>query len=116
MKKFITFLTVFALISGPVFAASSWNREGISRCEKMKEKFVYGLTNVALGWTEILQEPGEAIKEKRCFLCGFGQGLGNALGDTVGGAVHLITFWCPKTDVALPEGGTDIIGPSSAIK
>ena len=111
MKKIMVFLAVFMLFASSAFAASPWNREGISRGEKMKEKAIYGFKNVALGWTEILQETGEAIQAKKCPFKGFGTGVWNAVGDTLGGAVHLVTFWCPKTDIPLPEGGTDILKP-----
>ena len=108
MKKFFVFLMVFVLASAPAFAASPWNQPSVPYGQKAWNKFVYGFKNVIFGWTEILQEPMEAHKEGKCMLMGLGEGIGNALGDTVGGAIHLVTFWCPKTDIPLPEGGTDI--------
>ena len=103
IKKVSILLVIFALIASPAFAA------GNQCMEKCAGKFGYGLTNVALGWTEILQEPYEAGKDGKNVVAGFGKGLVNAVGDTVGGALNLVTFFIPKLDIPLPEGGTDIL-------
>ncbi len=108
MKKAIAFLAVLTLISGSAFAAS-----GESYGDKAKDKLVYGLKNLALGWTEILQETGEAVQAKTCPIKGLGNGVYNAVGDTVGGALHVVTFFAPDIKVPLPEGGTDIMGSSA---
>lgn len=118
IKKVSILVLVLTLVSGSVFAfePSPWKKEGDSYPVKMKNKFAYGFSNVLLGWTEIFQEPYEAVKEKKCPLTGFGRGLWNAVGDTVGGAVHLVTFWCPKTDIPLPEGGIKPCACGSSMK
>ena len=107
MKKTLALIVIFALVSAPLYAAepSVWKKEGDSYPVKMKNKFVFGLTNVLLGWTEILTEPYEAIRDKKNVVKGFGTGLWNGVADEVGGVIHLVTFWCPKTDIPLPQGG-----------
>ena len=103
IKRVSIFLVIFALIASPAFAA------GNQCMEKCAGKFGYGLTNVLLGWTEIFQEPYQAGKEGKNVLVGAGEGLVNAVGDTVGGALNLVTFFIPKLEIPLPEGGTDIL-------
>ena len=103
IKKVSILLVIFALNATPVFAAS----EGCMG--KCMGKLGYGLTNLLLGWTEIFQEPYKAAKSGGNVVKGLGKGLWNAVGDTVGGALHTITFFLPQVDVPLPEGGTDIL-------
>jgi hypothetical protein len=71
-------------------------------------KFVFGLKNTLLGWTELFAEPYEAAKGGRNIAGGVGQGLLNGLLDTAGGAAHLVTFPITKFDLPLPEGGTQL--------
>ena len=107
MKKTLALLIVLAVFAAPLYAAepSAWKAKGGSYGEIVGHKFIYGLSNVALGWSEILTEPYEAIRDGENPLMGFGKGIWNAVGDTVGGVLHLVTFPCPKTDIPLPEGG-----------
>ncbi len=105
MKKMSVILIVLALIATPAFAASAWKQEGVPYTTKMPNKFAFGLMNVLLGWTEIIKQPYKSAEAHQCVFTGLGRGLWYAVADTVGGAVHLVTFWCPKTDVPLPEGG-----------
>ena len=72
-------------------------------------KFAFGLENAALGWTEIFSEPVESGQQKENIAVGFGRGLWNMIGDTVGGALHLATFPFTTIDVPLPENGTQIM-------
>ncbi len=106
-RKVCAIALVLVFASSVLFAAepSPWKKEGASRCSMMKHKFAYGLSNVLFGWTEIFQEPYEAVKSKENVLVGIGKGLGYGVADTLGGVVHLVTFWCNKTDLPLPEGG-----------
>lgn len=101
---------VLALVAAPVaaFAASPWTQE-VDYLGKVKGKFVYGLKNGLLGWTEIFSEPAEAIQGGGNFFVGIGEGLFNGVGQTVGGALHLATFPIPQIDVPLPEGGTQLL-------
>lgn len=68
-------------------------------------KFVFGVKNTLLGWTELFTEPYEASKQGRNVASGVGEGLLHSVLDTAGGAVHLLTFPVTKFDLPLPEGG-----------
>lgn len=107
--KWAAFLTVVLLLPAQAFAleASPWTNEATYE-EKVAAKFAYGLKNLAFGWTELITEPVEYKKEGKCPLTGFGVGLYNAIGQTVGGALHVVTFPVP-VDVRLPENGTDFV-------
>lgn len=90
------------------FALSPWNeREGYSN--RAGTKFAYGLENSALGWTEIFSEPVESANQKENVAVGFGRGIFNTIGDTVGGVFHLATFPFTTIDIPLPENGTQIM-------
>lgn len=109
-KRFGVVALVLALVAAPTaaFAASPWAQEA-SYAGKATGKLVYGLKNGLLGWTEIFSEPAEAIQGGGNFFVGVGEGLFNAVGQTVGGALHLGTFFIPQIDVPLPEGGTQLL-------
>ena len=95
-------MVIFALMTAPAFAASSWANGSYS--DQAVGKFKFGLTNTLLGWTEIFTEPYASKSIE-----GVGKGLWNGIGDTVGGALHLVTFPFPMIDVPLPDGGTDVL-------
>jgi len=91
-----------------VFADSPWtNEQGYAN--RAGKKFAFGLENAALGWTEIFTEPTESVQESENIAVGFGRGIWNTIGDTVGGVLHLATFPFTTIDVPLPENGTQII-------
>ena len=103
-------LLTLLLATIPVVASaeSPWaEREGYAN--RAGEKFAYGLENTVLGWTELFSEPIESGKAKENVAVGFGRGLWNTIGDTVGGALHLATFPFTTVDVPLPENGTQIL-------
>ena len=90
------------------FAESPW-AEQQGYANRAGGKFAFGLENAALGWTEIFSEPVESGKNHENVAVGFGRGLWNTIGDTVGGALHLATFPFTTVDVPLPENGTQIM-------
>ncbi len=104
IKRVSILLVIFVLLASPVFAMGGNDCMG-----KCMGKLGYGLTNLLLGWTEIFQEPYNAAKSGGNVVTGIGKGLWNAVGDTVGGVLHTVTFFIPQLDVPLPEGGTDIL-------
>ena len=105
----IALLTLLlATIPAVAFAESPWaEQEGYPN--RAGGKFAYGLENTALGWTELFTEPVESGKAHENVAVGFGKGLWNTIGDTVGGALHLVTFPFTTVDVPLPENGTQIL-------
>jgi hypothetical protein len=89
-------------------SSSPWTQED-GWANQAKAKFGYGLKNTLLGWTELFTEPRDAISEGGNFFMGVGEGVWNGVGQTVGGALHLVTFPIVAIDVPLPEGGTQIM-------
>ena len=103
-------ILVFLLTMVPSlsFAASPWTeQEGYAN--RAGGKFAFGLENTALGWTELFSEPVKSGQHKENVAVGFGRGLWNTIGDTVGGVLHLATFPLTSIDVPLPEDGTQIL-------
>ena len=88
-------------------AGSPWADE-VGYANQAKGKLVYGVKNVLLGWTELFTQPHEAIQNGENVFVGLGKGVWNGVGQTVGGALHAITFPIPAIDVPLPEGGTQV--------
>ena len=107
IKKVSILILIFSLLAAPAFAAidfkaSPWTTK--TGCvDKAVGKLGFGLKNLILGWTELFTEP---YQQKS--LAGAGEGLFNTVADTVGGALHVVTFFLP-IDVKLPQGGVDII-------
>lgn len=104
-------LAIVLCVGAPAaFAADENNLNPSSWTEKatyggqFASKAGFGAKNLLLGWTELIQEP---IEQKSVF--GVAQGLGNAVMDTVGGFLHLVTSPLTDVDVPLPENGTNVI-------
>ena len=100
-----------ALMACPMTAsaASPWADEA-TYGDKAVAKLKYGLTNTLLGWTSLFRTPMQASQAGENVLVGIGRGAWNAVGQTVGGAAHAVTFLIPQIDIPLPEGGTDVLG------
>lgn len=84
--------------------ASPWTN-GTNWTERTEGKLIFGLQNVLLGWTEILTEPDEVLGTGKSVLGGFWRGAVNAVGQTLGGALQVLTFPITSFDIPLPEGG-----------
>jgi hypothetical protein len=89
------------------YTASPWTSE-VGYTNRLVGKVGFGVKNLLLGWTELFTEPKEAMDEGGNFFVGLGKGLLNGVLDTVGGAVHLVTFPITALDAPLPEGGTQL--------
>ena len=100
-----------ALLAAPLTAsaASSWTH-GATYSEQASGKLKYGLTNTLLGWTSLFRTPMKSSQAGDSIFVGIGKGVWDAVGQTVLGAAHLITFPITAIDVPLPEGGTDVLG------
>jgi len=112
MRKIITIAVLgLAVLAGPmmVSAGSPWADE-MGYSDQAVAKLKYGLTNTLLGWTSLIRTPIDASQAGDNILVGLVQGVWNAVGQTVGGAVHAVTFPLPQIDIPLPEGGTDLLG------
>ena len=99
-----------ALLAVPMTAsaASPWASEATYGAQA-GAKLKYGVRNTLLGWTSLFREPVQAHQAGENVLVGLGRGVWNGVGQTVGGALHLVTFPIPQIDVPLPEGGTDLL-------
>ena len=109
-KRMGMWVIILAVLAAPATAsaASSWAQES-GWGNQAKAKLVYGLKNTLLGWTEIFTEPKEALDGGTNFFVGVGTGLWNGVGQTLGGALHLVTFPITQIDIPLPEGGTELL-------
>ena len=109
-KRLGVVLFSVVLLSGPIAAsaASSW-ASGATYGEQATGKLKYGLKNTLLGWTELFREPKRASAAGENVFAGVGRGVWNAVGQTVGGIAHLVTFPIPAIDIPLPRGGTDLM-------
>ena len=89
-------------------SGSPWTQE-VGWGNQAKGKLVYGLKNALLGWTEFFTQPRDTLNEGGNFFVGVGTGVWNGVGQTVGGALHLVTFPVTQIDIPLPEGGTQLL-------
>ena len=108
-KRLGVVLFSVVLLSGPIAAsaASSW-ASGATYSEQAVGKLKFGLKNTLLGWTELFREPKRTSEAGENVFVGVGRGVWNAVGQTVGGIAHLVTFPIPAIDIPLPRGGTDL--------
>ena len=90
-------------------AASPW-ANGATWGDQAKGKLGYGLKNTLLGWTSLFRTPMQASQEGSNVFVGIGKGVWNAVGQTVGGVLHVVTFPITQIDVPLPQGGTEVLG------
>ncbi len=87
--------------SSPWTSESGWSSRAIG-------KLGFGVKNALLGWTELFTEPRESMQEGGNFFVGLGVGAKNAVEDTLGGVVHVVTFPITSLDAPLPEGGVQL--------
>ena len=90
------------------YTASPWTSE-VGWSNRALGKLGFGLKNVLLGWTDLFVEPKETMDGGGNILVGLGVGLKDALENTIGGALHVVTFPITNLDVPLPEGGTQLL-------
>jgi hypothetical protein len=94
----------------PEFTPSPWTRE-VGWCRRARAKLGFGLANLLLGWTDLIHEPRQAPREGGTVFTGVAVGLKDALENTLGGALHLLTWPLTEFDAPLPEGGIDLFNP-----
>ena len=90
------------------YTASPWTQE-MGWSNRALGKLGFGLKNTLLGWTELFVEPQETMQSGGNFFRGLGMGIKNAIENTVGGILHVVTFPITGVDVPLPEGGTKLL-------
>lgn len=108
MRTWLSVGLLLALVAAPAngFAegASPWTQQN-GWTARAGGKLSHGLTNLLLGWTELITEPDEALWNGESLTGGVTRGLWHAVGQTLGGAVQVLTFPYTAFDVPLPEGG-----------
>ena len=72
------------------------NNDAADYSQKAGSTLVRGALNTAFGWTELLVEPAEEVKEGGNLVTGIGKGVGFAVKRTFLGVGELFTFWTPK--------------------
>lgn len=90
------------------YTASPWTSE-MGYTNRAVSKLGFGLKNLLLGWTDLFVEPKEAGESGANVFAGLGVGLKDAIENTLGGAVHIVTFPITAIDAPLPEGGTQLL-------
>ena len=109
MKKLSLLMIMFLFAAaGTARAASPWMETQGTWGDKAKAKADFGIKNIFAGWTEIFNETREdyaVAKSPVDGLKGLGRGTVYAIADTLGGALHVITFPLVSVDVPLPENG-----------
>jgi hypothetical protein len=103
-KMMIGILAGIFIFPAIIFAASPWTEEK-TYVDKVAGKLQFGLTNLMLGWTEIIGQPEKAIDQNKNGFLAVGKGLGYFVADTVGGVLHIVTTPIPQIDIPLPENG-----------
>ena len=107
MKKFLAIALMLGVLFAPTaMAASPW-MDGKTYSDKTVGKLNFGFKNLFLGWTEIFYQPHLYGTEGKNAWAGLGKGLVYSLADTLGGAIHLVTFPIP-VDVPLPNNGVNL--------
>lgn len=88
------------------YTTSPWVSE-TGWANQAKGKLIFGVKNLLLGWTDLITEPKEAVNAGGNFFTGLGSGVKDALFNTLGGVVHIVTFPITQVDAPLPEGGVN---------
>ncbi len=109
MKKILSLVVILSMLLAPMaFAASPWTAEK-AYGDRVTGKLVFGLQNTLLGWIQLFAVPNQYANSGKNVWSGIGQGVVEAVVDTVGGAIQLVTFPIPA-DLPLPNNGVDLGG------
>ncbi len=63
---------------------------------KATNTLLRGTANTLLGWTELIRQPTQTVKEGGNLLTGVARGVGLGVKRTLAGAGEVLTFWTPK--------------------
>lgn len=105
MKKTVALMVVLLLAAGPAFAACAICN-GVASDNIAKHagcKFLRGLANTGLGWTELIVTPVSEAKAGNDPVVGLFKGIGNTLLRTGNGVVEVLTFPIPGSSPWLKE-------------
>lgn len=94
------------------FTPSEWAKKP-TYLQRVAGKLSFGLKNLLLGWTDLFKEPAQAVREETNLIAGTLTGVKEAIQNTVGGALHIISFPVTAIDPTLPDGGIRREAPSA---
>ncbi|GEM_PF-5966102 len=72
--------------------------EHLSYSDKAGAMLARGALNFTLGWTEMMKQPAQEVKEGHSVLTGIARGVEHSAARTLGGLGELATFWMPKVN------------------
>ena len=70
--------------------------EHLTYSDKVGGTLARGALNFTLGWTEMMKQPAQEVKEGHSVLTGIARGVEHSAARTLGGLGELATFWMPK--------------------
>lgn len=70
--------------------------EHLEYSDKAGTMLARGALNFALGWTEMMKQPAQEVREGHSVLTGLARGVERSTARTIGGLGELATFWLPK--------------------
>ena len=79
----------------PICGRANNDQAGYS--EKAAMTLARGATNTIFGWTEIIRQPADSVRNGDTVLDGIGKGVQHSIKRTLGGVGELLTFWMPKS-------------------
>ncbi len=68
----------------------------ISYSTKAGYTLARGAANTLLGWTELIRQPAQEVKEGGNVVTGIAKGISHSVRRTLAGAGEVLTFWIPK--------------------
>lgn len=72
------------------------NSNTVTYPTKVSNTLARGTVNTLLGWTELIHEPAEEVKQGGNVFTGILHGIGRGVQRTLAGAGEVLTFWTPK--------------------
>ena len=90
------------------YTASPWTKE-TGWGKVAMSKLGFGVKNLLLGWTDLFTEPKKSMDSGDNVFKGIGIGLKDALENTLGGVVHIVSFPITNLDAPLPDGGVQLL-------
>ena len=90
------------------YTASPWTKE-TGWGKVATSKLGFGVKNLLLGWTDLFTVPKKAMDAGDNIFKGIGIGLKDAVENTLGGVVHIVSFPITNLDAPLPDGGVQLL-------
>ena len=75
-------------------------KEHVGYGDKAGNMLARGTLNFTLGWTEMMIQPAQEVREGHHVLTGIAKGIQRSASRTLGGLAEMATFWMPKVNGA----------------